>query len=351
MWSFYWSYNCLKLICQLNSENIDVDFNSNKMQFFHLALSETPILIWASESKEKLYIKCKSAILKINNYEFEKIILLKTKEKDEDSSDLIFIPFYSISNLILSELKNMSSSTIFSEMPEELKTEGFAKTDGFIFSLKSLSHTQFDYRNAIIDSINSNQVISNESLKVSRVNCEIKYSNDFSKLKNMFPDHFYDFNYYYRNYCSEMTEEDMLVNLFRELDLNLLKLSEITILFKLSTERLNFIWMLLNSDKARFTLLYLDLQFSLLSEWLHILSLCTYWQELKSITFVYYEADLEDEQTAVDIAIREFTAKLESLKVLKYQMLKMKNNLSIFLYPSQYHLKIKSHIDLQYMQI
>ena len=141
------------------------------------------------------------------------------------------------------------------------------------------------------------------------------------QINELYPDDFsfININYYYEHSTdigeysiSEIMNNPSWINL---------KFTKISNPFILSPDEFQFWWKMLHFGKTRFNLTTIDLKFSLLSECLTALSLCSDCPELESVYFIYSEADVENQYEIIEQAKREFSQKfgiIWNLTIWKY---------------------------------
>ena len=100
---------------------------------------------------------------------------------------------------------------------------------------------------------------------------------------------------------------------------NLINLKFIEIYQKsmLSPDEFQFWWNVLRSSRTRSSLTSICLEFSLLSESLTFLSLCSGCPKLKSVDFWYLEAEVKNEHKKIKYAKRKFRKEWEFIQKLK----------------------------------
>ena len=141
------------------------------------------------------------------------------------------------------------------------------------------------------------------------------------KINRILPNDFSRINFQYHNYNSTEMSEYSISEIMDNPDWINWKFIEIHQLNKLSPDEFQFWWMMLRSGKTRFNLTWIYLKFSLLSECLTVLSLCSDCTELQHVELHYWEADAENEDDAVEQAKREFIQKfgfIQTLTIMKY---------------------------------
>ena len=136
------------------------------------------------------------------------------------------------------------------------------------------------------------------------------------EINRLLPDDFSRINFQYHNYYSTEMSEYSISEIMDNPDWINWKFILIYHKKKLSPDEFQFWWNVLGSSKTRFNLAFIYLWFSLLSECLTVLSLCSGCPELKSVKLHYFEADAENEDEAVKQAKREFRQKFGFIQIL-----------------------------------
>ena len=129
------------------------------------------------------------------------------------------------------------------------------------------------------------------------------------EINRLLPDDLSRINFQYHNYYSEEMLEYSISEFMDNPDWINWKFIQIYKSINLSSNEFQFWWMMLRSGKTRFNLTLICLNFSLLSECLTVLSLCSDCPELKLVELSYLEADAENEDEVVEQAKREFRQK------------------------------------------
>ena len=142
------------------------------------------------------------------------------------------------------------------------------------------------------------------------------------KINKLLSDDFPNINFIFYNYCNESIEvtKKVMDNQY----LFNLKFSEICILSMLSPNEFSFWWKMIRSIRTRFNLSSIRLIFSMLSEWLTVLSLCSNCPNLKRIDIGYLEADKENELETVEHAKRKFSQKFNIIQELNISKINRK---------------------------
>ena len=149
----------------------------------------------------------------------------------------------------------------------------------------------------------------NQLFKVKHIKLRIKNWDRLLEINKLFPDDFYQINFEYHNNCSTDMSEYSISEIMDNSDWINLKFIQIYKSTNLSSNEFQFWWKVLSSKRTRFNLTRIYLKFSLLSECLTVLSLCSGCPELQYVELHYFESDAENEDEAVEQAKREFIQK------------------------------------------
>ena len=74
------SFENAKMCLNLNSITTEVLFKDSWKTVWRLELFKTPVLLFDSESNQKLHFLCESAVFEVNEDGFKEIVLLKANE-------------------------------------------------------------------------------------------------------------------------------------------------------------------------------------------------------------------------------------------------------------------------------
>ena len=149
----------------------------------------------------------------------------------------------------------------------------------------------------------------NQLFTRKRIEIRIENLNSLLEISKLLPDDFSRINFQYQSYYSTEMSEYSISEIMDNPDWINFKFIQICQLNKLSPDEFQFWWMMLRSGKTRFNLTWITLKFSLLSECVTVLSLCSGCPELQYVVLRYFESDAENEDEAVEQAKREFIQK------------------------------------------
>ena len=136
------------------------------------------------------------------------------------------------------------------------------------------------------------------------------------EINRLLPDDFSLINFQYHNYYLTEMSEYSISEIMDNPDWINWKFIQINKSTNLSSDEFEFWWMMLRSKRTRFNLTSISLRFSLLSECLTVLSLCSDCPELQHVELHYFEADAENIDEAVEQAKREFIQKFGFIQTL-----------------------------------
>ena len=175
-----------KYTCRVcNFKSIFFEFNFQK---------NTPILIFQSDKNVKLSFEWKSVcfiIIKKDSkiYQCFKLTLIKNK-----NSICIYIPYNSVQNLEISELKSLLSQKELKKQFELLGPRDLRNV-GFVVPLIHLNLTLFYNEYEISESLKINKPVISKVLKAKHVDWTIQYLDDLPKIKEMFSSFVSQINY------------------------------------------------------------------------------------------------------------------------------------------------------------
>ena len=156
----------------------------------------------------------------------------------------------------------------------------------------------------------------NQLFKVKHIEITIENFGNLLKINKLFSDEFSQINFRYFYYRSSKYAKYSKSKIMDNPDWINFKFIQICQLNKLSPDEFQFLWKVLSSKRTRFNLTSISLRFSLLSECLTVLSLCSGCPELQHVKLHYFEADAENEDEAVEHAQREFRQNFGFIQVL-----------------------------------
>ena len=311
------SFNNIKQVSLLECIHVDVQLSTKHDQdTFWLSFSNTPLIYLNYSSDQRLNLICETASFNIINNEISKLSLLKWDKSSSKDSYCLAIPLNSIENIRLSKFKRIESSDEFDHLLALLNAKILDKAEGFVIPLKNLYRTNIQARSyKFFSYINSNKPVAKEIMKARHISCDIAFFNYLTKIKQLFPEYVYRANYTIFNSFESLLENSWSYEFIDDQDFNKLSFSSIKIYLTLSDRDFEFICKLLSSNKTRFRLSYIWLNFKKLSEWLTVLDLCEECPQLEYIYLKYSDQDLES--SLKDEAISKFRMKFWFIRELK----------------------------------
>ena len=318
-----WSFEDLRTFFSLNLKNINIEFEIYWDYSISLIFSNSPILLFNFDSKQKIHLIWESVDLDIQKEGYEKIVSLKINANDCINSHFLFVPFVSVGNLNISGFKtiSISSSSKFELEFENLISKSPSHTWGFLFPLEHLNRTLFNNDDQFFDLLKTNYDVSKRILSARYLNWTIKFLDDLLEIKESFPDLVSHINYSLSNWSRSTFLRSITTDIINGIILIDPKFKVISFNGILSPQEFKLIWSLLDSNKIKFNIWSIQLGFNLLSEWLTVLSLLSNCTELESIYFFFSTSDVDNEQESIKTAANQFRSKyrfMKSLKIAKF---------------------------------
>ena len=162
-----WSYDTLKMLFSLNSENIEAEFENNLWVLAELEFTEVNIVMFDSIQNYNMKLKCRSTIIDFDNENFENICLLKADKYKYSDSDCLFIPFTSVMRLKILEFKVDKNSTKNEKHLTQIN-EDINISQGLIIPVNQLSLAIFYLFDALTNSLKENSIVTNELLRKAK---------------------------------------------------------------------------------------------------------------------------------------------------------------------------------------
>ena len=182
------------------------------------------------------------------------------------------------------------------------------KDYSFIVPIGYLNKTFVKLNDVDLDCLNQYKNII-RIFKEKHIDLKIFSLDRLLEINKLLPDDFSSINFKYFNKSKTEISKYSISDIIDNIDLSNLKFIKISKLTILSPDEFKFWWNVLRSRRTRFNLTSIYLKFSLLSECLTVLSLCSDCPELEYVNLWYWEADAENEHEAVEQAKREFRQK------------------------------------------
>ena len=123
----------------------------------------SPIILFDSDSNEKLYLTCELYILNINFLKLNKAELLKVNKKEHIDAEYLFFPINMVDKLQITRFKEISS------LPELFKAKSLSKYNGIFVPLKHLDKSYFSSFYSLADYLKANKFIINKLFKARKV--------------------------------------------------------------------------------------------------------------------------------------------------------------------------------------
>ena len=299
----------IKALAKLNCPNINA-YDSFKSRS-HLLFLDTSIQLFGSF---KLSFQWESIELFIEIDKLAKIRLCNTDADD----DFLFIPTKIVKEIIIRGKGKISGEQDIAEQLADLHIKPRFKSDGLIVPIEYSKRIFIRLDDYELDYLNQIKYIY-QVFKEKHIVLEIKKFDKLLKINKLLPDDFPNISFRFCNRdieSIEETEELSMPKIMDNPDLFNLKFTEIYKLSMLSPNEYSFWWKMLRSTRTRLNLFSISLCFSLLSECLTVLSLCSNCPKIEYIDLQYWEADKEDELETIEHAEREFRQKFEMIRKL-----------------------------------
>ena len=281
-----------------------------------LKFIKPPIMFVDFDSKKILSFTWKCVSLRIYEQGFKNVVLLNTDKINPEFSGLLFIPSDSVNDLSLRKFKK-TSSLLDLDHQFKYNEESIPKSNGFIFPIKYLEWTYFEnIEYDILDQLKENYIVTKEILNAKHVDLPIIYFDHVFKINELFSNGAH-INYSLNDQFNRSVIKNIDAVMSVDFDLIQPKFSKIQIDHKLSANEFKLVWSLLCSRRTRFSISFVDIWCSLLSECLSVLSLCGDCPELASIYLTYTESDLDHGLEVIKKTIKNFKHKFGFITVLE----------------------------------
>ena len=311
-----WSYETLKMLFSLNSENIEAEFENNLWVLTELEFTEVNIVMFDSKQNHSMKLMCRSTIIEVFDVDFKDICLLKADKYKFSDSDCLFIPFTSIFKLEIFDYK-VNKSLTKNEKQFALINEDIDIFQGLIIPVSDLSLAIFYLYYAFTNSLNKNSIVTNEILrKAKQVDWRVKYFDELYEMKNMFQNYFNRIKFSFWNFNLLTSKKNQEIELC-DIELICPTFSVFEFCQMIFEDDLMIVWNLLSSRRTRFNLTCVNLKLNLLSECLTVLSLCAKCPELKSVSLKFIGWDEDDEKEAINNAIKKFIRNVGFIQLIE----------------------------------
>ena len=300
-----WTVDYIKALALLNCTIIDAFYSSSLwMIYSNIWFINTPIQLFDSKSYQSMTFEWESIKISIEKNKIENVKLLKTK-----TGNFIFIPFDIIYHISYLGFRKILSEVDISKLFANLSVKNQFENTGLIISMGYSNRIFIELGDDDLDYLNQYKDM-NQIFKEIHIELTINSLDRLLEIKNLLPNDFLNINFKYMDRQSIKYAEDSISEILDSPDWSNLKFKEIYQLSILSLEQFQFWWKILRSRRTRWSLTSIDLKFSLLSEWLTVLTLCWDCPELMLVELRYRKADKENEDEAFENAKREFRQKL-----------------------------------------
>ena len=283
-----------------------------------MTFSNVLIQILNKDKSKKLSFICESARFYIFEDKLKDMILLESNDSNLKDSSCLFLSYESIANIALTRFKTVLNLSEFDEQLKDFNILSLEDWEGFVIPLKHLSQADFYCsNNSMFECLNTNKKVANEIINLWHVSWEIESLNVLANFMHLFPTNYNRIEYSLREFSKDLSELMPSSELMSDLDLNKFSFSSIKIDDELSSEELNLIWKLISSRRTRFSITYISIKLSKISEWLSVLALCTDCIELQTISLKYFVKDVKYDAKEVEIEFRKKFGVILKLEILK----------------------------------
>ena len=304
----------IKALALLNWTNVDLEFSFKINKSFYLWFKNISIQLFDYKTDQIFTFKWGSIKIFIEKNKIKNVKFLKA-----NTANFLFIPLESIDCISCSGFKEVLSAEDINKQFANLCAQHQLDNNGLIIPMGYSSRIFIEFDNEDFDYLNKIEDI-NKIFKEKHIKLKIRNLDRLLEIKKLLPDDFYRINFKYFNYRFTKIAEYSASEIIDNPNLSNLKFIEI---FSgiLSPNEFQFWWKMLRSKSTRLNVTHINLYFSLLSECLAVLSLCSGCPELISVELKYWEADVENEDEIIENAEREFRQKfgfIQELDIWKY---------------------------------
>ena len=314
----------------INWANVDISFSDDSNEDISFWFINTPIQLYDSKAGQKINFEWESIKFSFiekdvsveldingegesNENEFKKHRIWQHKIEEvkflkTNTWDFLFIPLDTISFISCSRLWEISSAFDISKQFADLYIEHTFYKDGFVVPLR--------YSNKILIKPNDEELENclNQCKYIYHIfkekHLEIKINSlgRLLEINKLLSDDFSSISSTCIYYNESNIEDNSISEITNSPDWTNLKFLKIEKGRTLLPDEFQFWWKILRSRRTRFNLTTIYLKFSLLSECLTVLTLCSGCPQLESVKLGYSEADAEnkDEDEVIEHAKREF---------------------------------------------
>ena len=317
-----WTVGNIKALTLLNCANVDINFGVLINENIYFWFENTPIKLFNSNSNQMFIFEWQSIKIFIeiskfaDEYDDEKNGIEEVKLLKTNTGNFLFIPLNTILQIEYLGFKEILKTVNINKQFSDLGVQHKFKENGLIIPM--------GYSNKIfIWLYDDNLYYLNQCkdiykiFKEKQIKLTIKSLDRFFEINELLPGDFSHINFEYHDDQSTEMWKRSLPRIIDDSDWTNLKFINIYKKSTLSPDEFQFWWMMLRSRGTRFNITSIDLKFSLLSECLIVLSLCSGCPELKSVELKYIEADIQSEDEIIEYAKREFIQKFGPFKTLE----------------------------------
>ena len=296
--------NYIKTLALLNCTNIEAKVKCNRnIISSYLWFIKTPIQLFDFKSDQRQTFEWESIKFYICKNKINKVKLVKA-----NTGNYLFIPLYTIRRFFSSGFREIRSADNISQQFAEMEFEHEINTDWFIVPLWYSNRASINISYIYLDCL-TQIVYIYRTFKQKHIQITTGNLGWLLKIKKQLPNDFTSFNFKYIESLLTEIPAYSISEIMADPDWSNLKLLWICQKSMLSPDELQFWCKMLQCRKTRFSITSINLEFSLLSECLTVLSLCSACPELESVKLQYLEADEENEHEEIENAEREFRQK------------------------------------------
>ena len=306
-----WTVENIKALALLNCTKIDANFCNEKVPNSYLWFKHTPIQLYDFKSDQILTFEWDSIKFFIEKFQIENAKLFNTK-----TGFLLFIPLEIISGFMCLGFRKMFSAKDINRQSFDLGFEHQFNINGFAVPMRYLNRIFVELNDSELHYMKFREGIY-QIVKEKHIELTIKNLSILLKINKLLPDDISCINFRYSDYRLTDSSKYSISEIIDNPNWINLKFWNVYKSYSLSPDEFQFWWAMLRSSKTRFSITWIYLIFSLLSECLAVLSLCSGCPELKSVDLRYIKADTENEHETVEQANSEFRQKFGLIQELR----------------------------------
>ena len=313
-----WTVENIKDLAFLNCTNVDLQFSVIRETNIYFWFINTPIQLFDSQSDQMFAFEWESIKFFIEKYEFEedeKNRIEEVKLLDTNTNNYLFIPLNTIGLISYSRFREILNVDDINKQFSDLRVQHQFKENGLIIPMRYSNRIFIKLDDEDLDYLNQYKDI-NKIFKEKHIEIKIKSLSRLLKINKLLPDYFSRIRFKYYDDCSTNIAEYSISEIMKNPDWINFKFIHIYKSSTLSLDEFQFWCKMLHFGKTRFNLIRIELRFSLLSECLTVLSLCSGCPELDFVELGYLVADAEDEHETISQAKRDFRHKFEFIQNL-----------------------------------